>query len=285
MSRSVVTGASTGIGFATAVRLAHEGHEVHASVRSLESGQPLLEAAPSVSLVVMDVDDDKSVASAFDTLLSEHGPIDVLINNAGIAGGGAVEETPISEFQRLMNTNAWGTLRCIHAVLPSMRERRSGHIINVTSLAGRIAQGGTAAYVASKFATEGMTEVLAIEMRPFGVRVSAIEPGVVKTPIFTKGRGPQTENSPYVGARRMGEVFKSTLQADPASPEFVADAIWQVITSDDPTLRHLVGADAERLAAHRDDLSDEQWIERQAEPDDDVFRSWIGTASGITVTP
>lgn len=158
MTRTVVTGASTGIGFGVALRLAQEGHEVHASVRSLESGAALEEAAAgtNLSLMLMDVADDASVEAAFATLHDEAGPVDVLINNAGIGGGGSVEEAPLEDFQRMMNTNAWGTVRCIQAVVPSMRERRSGHIINVTSLAGQLVQASQAAYAASKFAAEAI---------------------------------------------------------------------------------------------------------------------------------
>ena len=107
ITRSLVTGASTGIGFATALRLATEGHEVHASVRSLENGRALLDASAglALSLVVMDVDDDESVAGSLGELQADRGPVDVLVNNAGIAGGHSVEETPLADFQRVMNTN------------------------------------------------------------------------------------------------------------------------------------------------------------------------------------
>jgi NAD(P)-dependent dehydrogenase (short-subunit alcohol dehydrogenase family) len=151
----------------------------------------------------MDVDDDDSVSEAVSALQSDSGPIDVLVNNAGIAGGHSVEETPLAEFQRLMNTNTWGTLRCIQAVLPSMRERSSGHILNVTSLAGRVALAGHGAYAASKFAADALTEVLAAETKPFGIKVTAIEPGVILAPIFAKGMdNPENPDTPYISDRR-----------------------------------------------------------------------------------
>jgi NAD(P)-dependent dehydrogenase (short-subunit alcohol dehydrogenase family) len=187
---SVVTGASTGIGFAAALHLAREGHRVHASVRSVASGQALAAAAEGLdlSLMVMDVDDDASVVGAFAPIVNDTG-VDVLVNNAGIAAGHAIEDTPLSDFQRSMNTNAWGMLRCIQAVLPSMRGRGSGHIINVTSVAGKVATAGHGAYAVSKWAAEALTEVLAAEVMPFGIRVTAIEPGVILTPIFEKAMG------------------------------------------------------------------------------------------------
>jgi NAD(P)-dependent dehydrogenase (short-subunit alcohol dehydrogenase family) len=287
MTRTVVTGASTGIGFGVALRLAQEGHEVHASVRSFESGAALVEASAgtNLSLMLMDVADDDSVADAFSALHVEAGPVDVLINNAGIGGGGSVEEFPLEDFQRMMNTNTWGTVRCTQAVLPSMRERRSGHIINITSLAGRVVQASQAAYAASKFAAEAITEVLAIEMRPFGVRVTAIEPGVIKTPIFSKGTGGPPPGSPYNGSRRLGELFRATLMEAPGTPDMVADAVLRSITGDDQRLRILVGADANSLAEHRSTTSDEEWIERHAEPDDAVFVPWIRALSGLTTGP
>ena len=288
MTRSLVTGASTGIGFATALRLATEGHEVHASVRSLDSGQALLDASKGLdlALVVMDVDDDDSVSAALGGLQADRGPIDVLINNAGIAGGHSIEETSVAEFQRVMNTNTWGTLRCIHAVLPLMRERSAGHIVNVTSLAGRVAIAGQGAYAASKFAAEALTEILAAETKPFGIRVTAIEPGVIVTPIFEKGiQNPENPDTPYVGGRRLGELFMSALMGTPGTPDMVAEEIWQAITADAPELRHLVGDDAIRMAGRRLELTDEEWIAGQSDPDDDRYRAWVSDISGVQVNP
>jgi len=284
MTVSVVSGVSTGIGFATALRLAQEGHRVYGSVRSAASGQALVEAADGLdlSLVVMDVDDDASVATALAGVLEATGGIDVLVNNAGIAVGHAVEDTPMADFQRAMNTNAWGTLRCIHAVLPSMRERGSGHILNVTSVAGRVGTAGQGAYAMSKFAAEGLTEVLAAEAKPFGIHVSAIEPGVIATPIFDKAvADPEDPSTPYVGGRRMGEWFMYSLLGDPASPDRVADVIWEALSSPEPKLRYLVGEDAERLVAYRREATDEAWIEGQAQPEDNAWRTWITDVTGI----
>lgn len=286
VTRSLVTGASTGIGFATALRLAKEGHEVHASVRSEQSGQALVDASAGLdlSLVIMDVDHDESVATALADLQADRGPIDVLVNNAGISGGHSIEETSLAEFQRVMNTNTWGSLRCIHAVLPSMRERGGGHILNVTSVAGRLAIAGQGAYAASKFAADILTEVLAAEAKPFGIKVTAIEPGVILTPIFAKGmEDPADPDSPYFGSRRLGEFFVSALGAAPGTPDQVADQIWEAITADNPKLRYLVGGDAERLYAYRSSTPDEEWIERQADPDDHAYREWIGGIVGFGV--
>ncbi len=212
--------------------------------------------------------------------------VDVLVNNAGIAAGHAIEDTPLADFQRSMNTNTWGMLRCTQAVLSSMRSRGSGHIVNVTSVAGQVASAGHGAYAMSKWAAEALTEVLAAEAMPFGIRVAAIEPGVILTPIFEKAMGdPENPATPYVGGRRLGEFFMNSLMNSPASPEIVAEAIWHAITTDNPKLRYLVGADAERLGAYRRSITDEEWIARQADPDDSAWRSWMANASGVAMPP
>jgi len=284
MTVSVVTGVSTGIGFATALRLAQEGHRVYGSVRSEASGEALVEAADGfdLSLVVMDVDDDDSVATALDGVLEASGGIDVLVNNAGVAWGHDIESTSMATFQAVMNTNAWGTLRCSHAVMPSMRERGSGHILNVTSVAGRVAVSSQAAYAMSKWAAEALTEVLAAELAPFGVKVSAIEPGVIRTPIFDKAmQDPSDPYSPYVGNRRLAEWFMYSLMGTPAPPEQVAETIRDAIAVAEPKLRYLVGDDAERFEPYRRSITDEEWITRQSEPDEDAWWAWIETATGV----
>jgi len=141
-----------------------------------------------VTVLPLDVDDDASVRGAVEHLLAARGRIDVLVNNAGIAPMGAIEELPLAEFRRTMETNYFGALRCIQAVLPTMRAQRQGCVINVTSVARRIALGATAPYTASKFALEALSEVLAQEVKAFNIRVAIVEPGVTQTPILDKMR-------------------------------------------------------------------------------------------------
>jgi NAD(P)-dependent dehydrogenase (short-subunit alcohol dehydrogenase family) len=148
-----------------------------------------------VTVAAMDVDDDASVATAIRKILAEHEHVDVLVNNAGVAIGGSVEEVPMGDFRQVMETNFFGALRCIKAVTPSMRERQRGCIVNVTSVAGRVALPPQAAYAASKWALEALSEVLAQEMKAFNVRVPIIEPGVIATPIFGKAK-PMKGDSP-----------------------------------------------------------------------------------------
>ena len=190
MAIALVTGTSSGIGLATAVTLARGGHKVVATMRNLEGAAELRKVVSEEKLPVtfcaLNVDDDASVDDGIRKALSEHGRIDVLVNNAGVGGGGSVEEASLARFREVMETNYFGALRCIKAVIPGMRERRQGCIINITSIAGRMALAPAAAYSASKFALEALSECLAQEMKAFNVRVAIIEPGVIATPIFSK---------------------------------------------------------------------------------------------------
>src|SRR5215831_14900963 len=171
MSIALVTGSSTGIGFETAVALARSNHEVFAGMRNPNAAPELAALASKeklpISVVRLDVDSDESVRSAAGEILATRGRIDVLVNNAGIPGSGPVEELELEGFRRIMETNFFGVLRCTQAVLPRMREQKSGHIINVSSVAGRISIAPQAAYTASKWALEAMSEVLAQEVKPF----------------------------------------------------------------------------------------------------------------------
>ena len=172
MAIAFVTGTSTGIGAATAVSLARAGHTVYAGMRNPHRQGELHEAVAreklDVHIVAHDVDDDSSAKAA----IIEAGGIDVLVNNAGIGVMGSLEETPLSQFRSAMETNYFGAVRCIQAVLPGMRERQSGCIVNVTSVAGRIAMAPQAPYAASKWALEAMSECLAQEVKGFGIRVA-----------------------------------------------------------------------------------------------------------------
>ncbi len=276
MQIAIVTGSSTGIGFATALRLAREGWKVYATVRSEASGGALVAAAGAlpVSLLIVDVDSDESVAKGFASVIDAEGRIDVLVNNAGVAFGADVEATPMDTFQSVMNTNAWGTLRGIQAVLPTMREQRSGCIVNVTSVAGQVAVAGHGAYAASKWATEAMSETLASEVAQFGIRVAIIEPGVVITPIFDKAmETPPDVNSPYFDVTFRTSRFMLAGLANPSTPDETADTIWNAISTNTPKLRYTVGTDAATLMIERAKLTDEEWIAGLSDPDDAAWRA------------
>jgi NAD(P)-dependent dehydrogenase (short-subunit alcohol dehydrogenase family) len=274
MALALVTGTSTGIGFATAVALARSGHDVVATMRNLDRGADLRKIAEKeklpIDLEALDVDSDASVSGAFAKIVAERGPIDILVNNAGIPGGGSVEETPLDLFRQVMETNFFGAIRCIQAVVPSMRERRKGTIVNVTSIAGRIASTPQASYAASKWALEALSECLAQEMRAFNVRVAIVEPGVIATPIFSKGRPPR-KNSPYPHAKRLGAIFAAVL-ANPTPPSLVGDLIRDIVDGDSWQLRYPAGPDAIPILKERASKTDEQVIQEAAQTDDEFVK-------------
>ena len=264
MAIAVVTGTSTGIGLATAATLARAGQTVYATMRNPQTGGEELRAIAErehlpLHIAALDVDSDESVRNAFARILAEAGRIDVLVNNAGISGGGAVEETPIAASRAIMETNYFGALRCIQAVVPGMRERRSGCIVNVTSVAGRLSVAANAAYSSSKFALETASESLAQEVKAFGVRVVIVEPGVIATPIFGKVQPPPAD-SKYPHRRRIYELFRASLE-NPVSPYVVGEKIREIVESGTWKLRHPIGHDAEGFLAWRASMSDEQWVE------------------------
>ncbi len=269
MALAVVTGSNSGIGLATAVALARGGHTVVAAMRNLERGGDIGKIAEKeklpIHLAKIDVDDDDSVREGFAKIVTEHGPIDVLVNNAGIPGGGVVEETTIDRFREVMETNFFGALRCAKAVIPSMRERRRGTIVNVTSVAGRVSGASHGSYAASKWALEAVSESLAQELRPFNVRVVIVEPGVIATPIFTKAPAPTAE-SLYPFRKQLRATFAASL-SKPTPPSVVGDAIRDIVASDSLRLRYPVGPDAELWINARANKTDEQAVLEGSETD------------------
>ena len=192
MAVALITGTSTGIGLATALHFGRQGHDVWAGVRNPAAATELREAIERerlpVRVVALDVDDAGSVQRGVAEVLDKAGRIDVLVNNAGIGGGGPIEDVPVDWVKTLFETNYFGVLRVIQAVLPGMRERRAGAIVNVSSVAGRLAIAGHGHYSAVKHALEAMSEALAQEVQRFGIRVAIVEPGVVVTPDLQQGQ-------------------------------------------------------------------------------------------------
>jgi NAD(P)-dependent dehydrogenase (short-subunit alcohol dehydrogenase family) len=233
--------------------------------------------------VRLDVDSDDSVMQAVRQVLAERGHIDALVNNAGLFLLGAVEDLPLAVFRQTMETNYFGALRCIQAVLPPMRERRSGWIINVTSIAGRIAMGAAAPYAASKFALEALSEALAQEVKAFNIRVAIVEPGFIQTPIFDKlTNDPPASCYPHEG--RLRAVSAASLQ-NPVSPSVVGKAIRQIIESDSWQLRYPVGPDAVPFLTWRAAMTDEAWVHWNAPSDDDVWYAQLEQDFGLDARP
>jgi NAD(P)-dependent dehydrogenase (short-subunit alcohol dehydrogenase family) len=265
MEIAVVTGTSTGIGLTTALHLARNGYRVFAGMRDVRKGAELRDAAAAekrpVEVIQLDVTDAASTAAAFATVAAA-GAVDVLVNNAGIGGASPLELTPEDEHRRMFETNYFGAVRCIQAVLPSMRERRRGAIVNITSMAGRWATPNQIPYSASKWALECLGEALAHEVRRFGIRVVNIEPGVIMTKIFENSSEATRydKTSPYQSImRRNGKLFAAGFRAA-AQPELVAAAILESIRTPDYRLRWPVGDDAVGFVHGRPKISDEDWV-------------------------
>lgn len=259
----LITGASKGIGYETALAFARAGYRVHATMRNPAAAPGLAAVAAGEGLAIyvtaMDVDDDESVRAGMAAIEAEHGAVDVLVNNAGIECFGSVEETPVADFRAVMETNFFGTLRCIQAVVTGMRERRSGTIINVSSIAGRFSNPPGTPYAASKWALEALSEGLACEMKMFGVRVALVEPGLIDTAMAQ--RISTIESSLYPHSARLAEIFVQMLKTAPVPPRMVAEKILAVAQSDSWQLRYLVGPDAEGFLAWRNGMTDEQWVD------------------------
>jgi NAD(P)-dependent dehydrogenase (short-subunit alcohol dehydrogenase family) len=264
MAVTLVTGASSGIGLATALYFAQQGHQVWAGVRNPTTATELsgaLEAGRlSVRVVALDVDDAASVQRCVSEVHEQAGGVDVLVNNAGIGGGGPIEDVPVDWAQSLFQTNYFGVVRMVQAVLPGMRQRRRGAIVNVSSIAGRLAIAGHGHYSAVKHALEALSEALAQEVQRFGIRVAIVEPGVVVTPIFTKAKRFADPASPYFDHVRRLLLLYQKQMPHAAQPVDAARVIYEAATTTAPRLRWLVGEDAKLLVAGRQRLSDEEYV-------------------------
>lgn len=223
----LVTGCSMGIGFAMALNLARAGYRGWATMRNRRG--------VTDEIRTLHLDSDESVRACFAGI---YAPIDVLVNNAGIELLGSVEEMPLESVIAVMNTNYFGTVWCIQAMLPRMRKRRSGCITNISSVAGRIANAPLGAYAASKHAVEAISEALAGEVKPFGIRVAIVEPVIQNTRMAQKIT--RAEGTIYPHAARMAGLFRAAL-AYPTPPEVTAGVVRHVVESGTWQLRHCSG--------------------------------------------
>ncbi len=282
---AVVTGSNSGIGRSAAVDLASKGWTVYGTMRSLDKGEKLAamaaEAGVTVHPVVCDVSDADSVNAAIAHVIDEAGHIDVLVNNAGIGGNGVAEETPLEMYAEVFDVNVVGIVRGVQAVVPHMRERGSGTIVNISSVAGRIAAIAQSPYVASKWAVEGLSEGLAQELAPFGIRVVIVEPGIVRTAIMAKNPEAPNESGAYdMAYRRLFNFYATGLQ-DPGMPAEVADVIHEAATTDDYRLRWTCGWGGPELCENRPKVSDEDWVELGAIEDDAAYAERFETLFGL----
>jgi NAD(P)-dependent dehydrogenase (short-subunit alcohol dehydrogenase family) len=286
MASVLITGTSSGIGLATALAFGRAGHKVAATMRNPsrapELGQIAAKEQLPIKISSLDVDSDASVKDGIDRIVKQSGPIDVLVNNAGVERTGSVEELSLADFRAVMETNYFGAIRCIQAVLPTMRERRSGCIINVASIAGRIAGSPWAPYTASKFALEALSESLAQEAKPFNVRVAIVEPGIIDTPMARRVEGAHAP-SPYPQQHRFAALFTASLK-HPVPPAVVGQKILEIVESGTWRLRHPVGPDAVPFLDMRKAMSDEEWVAWGA-LDDDHWYARVKADFGLDARP
>jgi len=249
-SVALVTGCSSGIGLETAIALSREGHFTYATMRDVKKSGSLDKIVNDEGLPIkvleLDVDSEKSVDDAIAKIMEEKGRVDTLINNAGWGMWGAVEDVSIEEFKQQFETNFFSIIRLIQKVAPIMRKQKSGNIVNVSSVAGKIGFPVSPAYISSKFALEGLSECIRFELDPFGINVIIIEPGVIKTNFFDSMKMAKKSNSDSVYNEITSKVVSGVkMMAEMGTePKEVADTIIKSINEEKPLPRYIVGNDA-----------------------------------------
>ncbi|MDP9493500.1 MAG: SDR family oxidoreductase [Thermoproteota archaeon] len=263
----LVTGCSSGIGLATCHVLSRNNFMTYGTVRNLSKAKKIQDLINrenlSLKILRLDVNDNQSIKLAVKKILTDTGRIDVLINNAGYGMFGPVEEITTQEVKKQFETNFFGTIRLIKAIVPIMRKQGNGTIVNISSMVGRFGVPLNSAYVSSKFAVEGLSESISFELEEFGIRVIVIEPGVVKSDFFhnVKVKGMNLE-SPYhkLMERRVNFLDKAMKNSLTSSYD-VADTILEALNSKDPKFRYVIGNDATNSLRMRNSLSDRKFME------------------------
>lgn len=247
---AIVTGASSGFGLLTTLELAKAGFQVIATMRNKAKADELLKEANRLiiqsNLIIHELDvTSESSIEQLAALIKSIGRVDVLVNNAGYAGAGFVEEITMEEYRKQFDTNFFGVIAVTKTVIPFMRRQRKGKIINVSSISGKIAFPGLSSYVASKHALEGWSESLRLELSPFGIAVTLIEPGAYKTSIWTTGKQVTTlslqTNSPYFTYMKSIEDYISSGEGQFGNPKDVAEKIASIALDERPNLRYPIG--------------------------------------------
>ena len=233
----LVTGASSGIGAAIADRLALEGYRVFGTGRQASGRRQ-----SGVELVELDVRSDASVQACVEQVVGAAGRIDVLVNNAGYLLTGAIEDATLAQAQAVFDTNFFGVVRMVKAALPAMRESRAGKIVNMSSLAGMVPVPFWGFYNASKFALEGYTETLRLELKPFGIRVAMVEPGAIRTPLYASP--PSAALAEYSPWRERALKTMKGFEENAPGPEVVAAVVSRLVAQKNPPLRNRVTREA-----------------------------------------
>ncbi len=246
---ALVTGSSSGIGLETALALARDGFHTFASMRDTKKSGELEHAAKkenlSIEVIELDVNDEGSIVSAIKKITSDKGRIDVLVNNAGYGQFGCTEDVSVNDFRKQFETNFFSIVKIIQEISPIMRKQNSGIIVNISSIVGRMGLPGSSAYISTKFALEGLSECLRYELGQFGIKITLIEPGVIKTNFFNSMRVPESKTDPkykimtdniLAGLKMMVEMG--------TAPSQVANTVLKAIHDDEILPRYVVGTDA-----------------------------------------
>ena len=262
----LITGCSSGIGYATAERLLSDGHTVYATARHPDSIAGL--AAKGAITLALDVTDEHSMSAAVQRVTDAEGAVGVLINNAGYSQSGAVESVPLDDVRRQFETNVFGLIRMCQLALPGMRERGEGTIVNIGSMGGRLTFPGGGIYHATKYAVEAISDALRFEVRGFGVHVVLVEPGLITTNFgevaagsvdaAAEADGPYTDFNRHV-AKTTADAYKGPMVKLGGGPEKVADAIAKALSSKRPKARYPVTASAHLLINQRRFTPDRVW--------------------------
>ena len=243
MSKVVlITGCSTGIGRDLAQRLDQSGYTVVATARRVET----LANLPAALKLPLDVTRPESIQQAVDCIIQRFGCIDVLVNNAGYAVRGAVEEVPVEQAQEVFDANVFGVMRMIQAVVPHMRRQHSGRIINISSVVGKLVTPANGVYSSSKFALEGLSDALRLELEPFGIQVVVVEPGSIKTQFHStvEANGQEIFSNPASPYKPLYEQYQKVtaeMRQQEPGPEVVSRVVQQAIETSRPKARYVAG--------------------------------------------
>jgi NAD(P)-dependent dehydrogenase (short-subunit alcohol dehydrogenase family) len=260
----LITGCSSGIGRATARRLAERGMTVYATARKLDGLGDLTDSG--CRLLRLDVTDESSMRAAVDAVEAEHGNVDALVNNAGYSQSGAIESVPMEKVRRQFETNVFGLVRLTQMVLPGMRRVRRGRIVNISSMGGRLVFPGGGYYHATKYAVEAITDALRFEVAGFGIQAVLIEPGLIRTHFGdTAADGVDVAGDAYAEFNRgVAEATRRNYEDGPAArlgagPEAVAAVVERALRARRPRPRYTVTPSAKLLIAQRRLMSDRMW--------------------------
>ena len=263
---ALITGSSSGIGFETSLLLSKNGFNTYASMRNLVKSKTIKEIASRQSLplqvIQLDVNNDTSVKDAISKIMEEKGRIDVLVDNAGYGLFSPIDEVTLDQVKEQFETNFFGVVRLIKAVMPIMRQQKKGTIVNVSSVGGRVGIPLNSAYIASKFVLEGLSESMRYELNEFVINVIIIEPGVIKTNFVENSEAAHHTSdyeSPYIDLIERAMKGFGVLMDSSSPPKLVAEAILGAITSKEPGIRYLVGDDARSIMEVRKSTSDKEF--------------------------